>query len=64
MEPAQNTGENIQHRGKVTWGELKNIVEQSGVSDHDEMDRIDVAWGNINELKILFDDDFGWQIYL
>ena len=64
MQLARKFGENIGERGKVTWGELKKLVEQSGVTDHDEMDRIDIAWGNVDEIKISFDDDFGWQIYL
>ena len=50
--------------GKVTWGDFKKLIEEAGVKDCDEIDRIDVSWGNIKELKIIHDDDFGWQVFL
>lgn len=49
---------------KVTWGEIKTFVEQKGIKDTDEIDLIDVTWGNLEKLKATFDTDFGWQICL
>lgn len=54
----------VDNRGKVTWGDLKQALEQAGVQDHDEIDRIDLGWGNPNHIKVVHDDDFGWQIFL
>jgi len=50
--------------GKVTWGDIKRVIENTGVKDGDEIDRIDIAWGSIEEIIIKLDDDYGWQIYL
>lgn len=54
----------FENSGKVTWGELKRLIEKRGVSDNDEIDRIDIAWGCAEEIIIIHDDDYGWQIYL
>lgn len=54
----------VETSGKITWGELKQLVEKTGISENDEIDRIDIAWGSIDELKISYDDDYGWQVYL
>jgi len=58
MKKNQKTGE------KITWGELKKLVETYGVVDNDEIDLIDVSWGNPDKLKVKLDDDFGWKISL
>jgi len=50
--------------GKITWGELKKLIEKNGIADDGQIDRIDIAWGNANEIEISYDEDFGWQIYL
>ena len=55
---------NIDECGKITWGELKRIIEKSGIKDSDEIDRLDIAWGNIEDINVSYDDDYGWQIYL
>jgi len=44
----------MEQNGKITWGELKKLIEENGVAEDDEIDRIDIS----------YDDDFGWQIYL
>lgn len=49
---------------KVTWGEIKQFIEKTGIRDTDEIDSIDVAWGKLDKLKATFDTDFGWQICL
>jgi len=54
----------MNHTGKLTWGELKKFIEESGVRDKDELDRIDISWGTLNDLAISYDEDFGWQLYL
>lgn len=58
MKTRPKTGE------KITWGELKKLVEFHGVVDNDEIDLIDVSWGNPDKLKVKLDDDFGWKISL
>jgi hypothetical protein len=50
--------------GKITWGQLKHILESSGISDEDEIDRIDLGWGDPQQIKIEYDEIFGWQIFL
>lgn len=54
----------MRHSGKVTWGELKKMMDKAGVNDEDEIDRIDLSWGSHEEITIEWDDDFGWQVYL
>ncbi len=51
-------------RNKITWNQFKLLAEQAGVKDDDEIDSIDVAWGNTEDFEIKCDDDFGWQISL
>lgn len=48
--------------GKITWGELKKLAEQAGIQDSDEIDAIDISWGDIEEVECNKDEDFGWQI--
>lgn len=50
--------------GKLTWGDLKLILENAGIADKDELDRIDISWGTPDEIEVTKDEDFGWQIYL
>ena len=54
----------LENSGKVTWGELKKLMEEAGVADNDELDRIDLSWGSTEDITISWDDDFGWQVYL
>ena len=49
---------------KLTWQELKNLIESSGVQADDEIDKIDISWGSIEELECNKDEDFGWRIIL
>ena len=49
---------------KITWGDLKQVIEKSGIENNDEIDTIDISWGKADKLKVLFDEDFGWQIIL
>jgi len=49
---------------KLTWQELKALIESSGVQADDEIDKIDVSWGSIEELECRKDEDFGWRIVL
>lgn len=49
---------------KLTWQEVKKMVEKSGVKDNDEIDRIDISWGKLEEFECNKDDDFGWRIQL
>lgn len=49
---------------KITWKQFKNLVENAGVKDDEEIDSIDVAWGDEKDFEIKYDDDFGWQITL
>ncbi len=49
---------------KITWRDLKNACEQSGVQDEDTLDVVHVTWGSAKHLKCNKDKDFGWQILL
>ena len=49
---------------KITWKQFKELVENAGVRDDEEIDSIDVAWGEAKDFKITHDEDFGWQITL
>ena len=49
---------------KMTWKELKDLIEKSGVKPGDEIDRIDISWGSIDEFQCNKDDIFGWRIIL
>lgn len=49
---------------KLTWGEIKRLLEEAGVRDEDEIDRIDISWGSIDDLECVRDEDFGWRIVL
>ncbi|MEJ2141946.1 MAG: hypothetical protein P8Y24_06265 [Gammaproteobacteria bacterium] len=49
---------------KLTWQELKELIEKAGVKNGDEIDRIDISWGSIEELICKKDEDFGWRIQL
>ena len=49
---------------KLTWQDLKNLIESSGVQAKDEIDKIDISWGSIEEFECNKDEDFGWRIIL
>ncbi|MCG6968697.1 MAG: hypothetical protein LJE85_02930 [Gammaproteobacteria bacterium] len=49
---------------KLTWKEFKQLCEQQGVLDNDELDIIDVSWGSVEYFEAKKDEDFGWQITL
>lgn len=49
---------------KITWGAFKQLVENQGVLDNDEIDLIDISWGKADKLKVRLDEDFGWKISL
>ena len=46
---------------KLTWQEIKTLIESSGVRAEDE---IDISWGSVEDLECKKDEDFGWQIRL
>ena len=49
---------------KLTWKELKQLIEAAGVQDDDEIDSVDISWGDADQFEARKDDDFGWQIRL
>lgn len=49
---------------KLTWKEFKELCEQRGVKDSDELDTIDISWGSTDDFECKKDPDFGWQISL
>lgn len=49
---------------KLTWQELKKMIEAAGVEAEDEIDKIDISWGAIEDFEANKDEDFGWQIRL
>lgn len=51
-------------KNKLTWKEIKELVEAAGVKDDDEIDSIDISWGELQDFQCYKDEDFGWQIKL
>ena len=49
---------------KLTWKEFKELCEHKGVKDSDELDIIDISWGDVKYFECKKDEDFGWQITL
>lgn len=49
---------------KLTWQELKKMIEAAGVAAEDEIDKIDISWGAIEDFEANKDEDFGWRIIL
>jgi len=49
---------------KLTWKQFKELCEQQGVCDNDELDIIDISWGSVDYFEAKKDEDFGWQITL
>jgi len=49
---------------KITWQQLKEVCEQAGIQDADQLDTVHITWGKVDALKCTRDDDFGWQIIL
>ena len=49
---------------KLTWKDFKVLVEASGVKENDEIDRIDISWGDLKDFECRHDDIFGWRIIL
>jgi hypothetical protein len=49
---------------KLTWKEFKELCEQKGIQDSDELDIIDISWGDTQYFEAKKDEDFGWQITL
>ncbi len=47
---------------KFTWQQVRQLIEQAGVQDHDEIDCIEISWGTTDQVKLNKDEDFGWQI--
>ena len=60
MEPeTQNT-----HENKLTWKQFKELLENAGVQDADEIDDIDLSWGDLNDFECYKDEVFGWKVRL
>ena len=49
---------------KFTWKEIKQLIEQAGVADEDEIDGIEISWGAISDFECRKDEILGWQIML
>ncbi len=47
---------------KFTWQQVRQLIEQAGVQDDDEIDCIEISWGTSDQVKLNKDEDFGWQI--
>ena len=47
---------------KFTWQQIRQLIEQAGVKDDDEIDCIEISWGTSDQVKLNKDKDFGWQI--
>ncbi|HHJ81233.1 MAG TPA: hypothetical protein ENJ65_06325 [Candidatus Tenderia electrophaga] len=47
---------------KFTWQQVRQLIEQAGVQDDDEIDCIEISWGTTDQIKLRKDKDFGWQI--
>lgn len=54
----------VSESNKLTWKEFKTLCEQSGISDDDLVDDIDISWGNREFFRCEKDEIFGWKISL
>jgi hypothetical protein len=54
----------MMNASKLTWKQFKELCEQKGVRDDDELDSIDISWGDVEYFECRKDEDFGWQITL
>ena len=52
----------IKRSTKFTWQQVRQLIEQAGVQDDDEIDCIEISWGTSDQVKLNKDEDFGWQI--
>lgn len=52
----------VDQHGKLTWKQIREFVESSGVKDNDEIDCIELSWTTADQLKLIKDEDFGWKI--
>ena len=55
--------EHTQQKDKITWGDLKTVLERSGIRDCDEIDHIELGWGSPDQIHVEHDDVYGWQVY-
>lgn len=49
---------------KLTWKEFLDLCREAGIREDDEIDFIDISWGDSGYFECQWDDDFGWQISL
>lgn len=54
----------VQLQRKLTWGEVKDMIESAGVRDTDEIDSIDISWGALDQFAATKDEICGWRIRL
>ena len=59
----KNKEQQLQER-KLTWQEIRDMIEKSGVRPDDEIDRIDISWGSPDDFECIKDEVFGWRITL
>lgn len=55
---------NEQKNEKLTWKDFIELCKKAGIHDDDEIDSIDISWGDTQYFECQRDDDFGWQISL
>lgn len=49
---------------KLTWKQFKELLENAGIQDTDEIDDIDLSWGDLNDFECYKDEVFGWKVRL
>lgn len=59
LQPKQNL-----QPAKLTWKDFVELCQKAGIRDQDEIDTIDISWGDATYFECTWDDDFGWQISL
>ncbi len=49
---------------KLTWLQFLELCKKAGIKENDEIDSIDISWGELDYFECVQDDITGWQISL
>ncbi len=55
---------NPQQAHKLTWKQFLELCNSAGIKENDEIDSIDISWGETTYFECHKDDITGWQISL
>jgi len=53
-----------QQAQKLTWKQFVDLCDKAGIKEQDEIDSIDISWGEPEYFECHQDEITGWQITL